>query len=36
MLSSQLYQQAGFSGLLKANMAAAPQSSPAFMIPAAK
>lgn len=37
MLSSQLYQQAGLSALLRANMAAqAPQSPPSFMVPAAK
>jgi hypothetical protein len=38
MLSSQLYQQAGLSALLRSNVAAAPQqqSSPAFMVPAAK
>jgi hypothetical protein len=37
MLSSQLYQQAGLSGLLRANMAApAPQAPSPFMVPAAK
>lgn len=36
MLSSQLYQQAGLSGLMRTNMAAAPQGTPSFMVPAAK
>jgi hypothetical protein len=36
MLSSQLYQQAGLSGLMKVNMAApSPAAAPLF-IPAAK